>query len=206
MPPLVAPLVGTGCGGRTPPGVGVGLSATHAWRSSTHSCTSPCLGRWAPPSACSPIPWGTLCFGFWFWRLVLCSNILFSGSTGICFRLVGDPLLLSFTEVYVALSSFLIETTGTVRALHIVWIKGWGWGWRQRFPSLHGNTDSPGSSDSVDEILMFCTPITFWGFNFLFLGLFNLSVVDFSAFRSLLCRVKDLPLLVCSFYTRRFMF
>lgn len=40
----------------------------------------------------------------------------------------------------------------------------------------------------------------------LFLGLFNLSVVDFSAFRSLLCRVKDLPLLVCSFYTRRFMF
>lgn len=40
----------------------------------------------------------------------------------------------------------------------------------------------------------------------LFLGLFDLSVVDFSAFRSLLGRVKDLPLLVCSFYTRRFMF
>lgn len=40
----------------------------------------------------------------------------------------------------------------------------------------------------------------------LFLSLFNLSVVDFSAFRSLLGRVKDLPLLVCSFYTRRFMF
>lgn len=142
----------------------------------------------------------------------LCSNILFSGSTRICFRLVGDPLLLSFTEVYVALSSFLIETTGTVRTLHIVcvknttknmliasqinlayrlqdkktvdvpaayvkiniklsisftWINRRGWGWRQRVSSLHGNTDSPGSSDSVDEVLMFGPPITFGGFNFL---------------------------------------
>ena len=75
----------------------------------------------APPS---PIPFNllpTFCMlHTCLYVTYLCSDILFSHSMWICLRLVWNPLLLSFTKVYMALSGFFVKTARTVWTLHII--------------------------------------------------------------------------------------